>query len=392
MDARQLEERLTLGEDSRHEFKGVAKSGFTIDAGALAKAVAAMANTAGGYVILGAEDDGTVTGIGDMKQADALMRKVSDVCLQTVQKSVSCTQHKLQLRGATVLAVEVPAFSVDRPHFVGGVTYVRDANRSRQATPDELIRIVQSVNYHFDEQRVDRSGLDDIDPSVVLPLLGAGHDPSALDTHTAAALRALKCLDDDGVPTVAGILLLGRDPARWFPDARISAVRFRGDDSLSEFVDRKEILGRLTDQVRIALEFLDLYVGAPSVIEGHERRELGVPRIAYREAVLNAVMHRDYRVASQIKVFVFDDRLEIVNPGGLLNRLTLDSIRLGGISQRRNPVVAGLVGRLATQRLESVGVGVPEMVRAMRGRGLPDPAFSIEGGHFRVVLRAKPAP
>lgn len=389
MDARQLEERLTLGEDSRHEFKGVARNGFTIDGGTLAKAITAMANTAGGYVILGVEDDGTVTGIGDMKQADALMRKVSDVCLQNVQRAVSCTQHKLQLRGLGVLAVEVPAFSVDRPHFVGGVAYVRDANRSRQATRDELIRIVQSVNYHFDEQRVDRSTLDDIDPGVVLPLLGPGYDASALDTHTTATLRALKCLDD-GVPTVAGILLLGRDPERWFPDARISAVRFRDHDSLSEFIDRKEIQGRLTDQVRIALEFLDLHVGAPSAIEGHERRELGVPRIAYREAVLNAVMHRDYRIASQVKIFVFDDRIEFVNPGGLLNHLTLDSIRIGGISQRRNPVIAALVGRLAAQRPESVGIGVPEMIRAMRGRGLPDPEFSVEGGHFRVVLRSKP--
>jgi ATP-dependent DNA helicase RecG len=391
MDARQLEERLTLGEDSRHEFKGVARNGFTIDAGTLAKAIAAMANTAGGYVILGVEDDGTVTGIGDMKQADALMRKVSDVCLQNVQRSVSCAQHKLQVRGAAVLAVEVPAFSVDRPHFVGGVAYVRDANRSRQATRDELIRIVQSINYHFDEQKVDRATLADIDPTVVLPLLGPGYDARALDAHMTAMLRALKCVDDDGVPTIAGMLLLGREPEHWFPDARITALRFGEGDSLSEFIDRKEIQGRLTDQVRVALEFLDLHVGAPSVIEDHERRELGVPRIAYREAVLNAVMHRDYRIASQIKVFVFDDRIEFVNPGGLLNHLTLDSIRIGGISQRRNPVLASLVGRLAAQRPESVGIGVPEMIRSMRGRGLPDPEFSVEGGHFRVVLRSQPA-
>ena len=106
-----------------------------------------------------------------------------------------------------------------------------------------------------------------------------------------------------------------------------------------------------------------------------------------REALNNAVAHRDYRAASQIRVFVFDDRVEIINPGGLLNRLTLDSVRLGGISQRRNPVVASLLARLAKR--ENLGVGVPEMIRLMSERGLPEPEFELPAGHFRVTLRTR---
>lgn len=390
MDAHRIEERLTLGEDSRHEFKSVARHGFTIDARDLAKEIAALANTAGGYIVLGVEDDGSVTGVGDMQQADALMLKVADVSLQTVQKAVTCTQHKLRVHDQALLVVEVPSHSPDRPHFVGGLAYVRDANRSRQATRDELIRMLESADYHFDEQLVGGSTLADIDPGLVAPLLGSGYAPGLLEDHRLPVLRALKCLGDDDVPTVAGVLLLGRDPTRWLPDARISAVRFPGSTLGPEFLDRKEFHGRLTEQLRLAMEFLEVHVLAPARIEGWERRELGLPSLALREALVNAIMHRDYRAASQIKLFVFDDRVEIVNPGGLLNRLTLDSIRLGGISQRRNPVIASLVARIAEQRLESVGIGVPEMLRAMRERALPAPEFSLEGGHFRVVLHARP--
>lgn len=89
---------------------------------------------------------------------------------------------------------------------------------------------------------------------------------------------------------------------------------------------------------------------------------------------------------------MFDDRVEIVNPGGLLNSLTVDTIRLLGTSQRRNPVLAALVTRLEARRVEGVGIGVPRLIEAMRARRLPDREFSVEGGHFRVVLRAAPSP
>jgi len=115
--------------------------------------------------------------------------------------------------------------------------------------------------------------------------------------------------------------------------------------------------------------------------------EEGIPEKVLREAVLNAVAHRDYRAASQVRIFVFDDRVEFVNPGELLNQLTLEGIQLGGISQRRNPVVAALLAR--ARRRESLGMGVLEMIRLMRERKLPPPEFSVAAGHFKVVLRLR---
>lgn len=295
MDARQLEERLTLGEDSRHEFKSVARNNFTIDAGDLAKAIAAMANTAGGYVILGVEDDGTASGIGDAKQADALMRKVADATLNRLRSPVTCTQYKLRVNNVAVLVVEVPGFSPDRPHLVDGLAYVRDANRSRSATRDEQVRMLESVDYHFDEQPVRDSTLADLEPSVVLPLLGDDADPAAV--ASPEALRALKCVDADGAPTVAGLLVLGRDPCRFLPEARISALRLPGREVGLEITHHEEITGRLGEQFEAAVRFLDVHVAAPSSMQGYDRVQTGLPPAAVREAVLNAIIHRDYRPA-----------------------------------------------------------------------------------------------
>lgn len=389
MDSRQLEERLKLGEDSRHEFKSVAHTGFKIDAGDLAKEIAALANTAGGYVILGVEDDGAVSGIGDAKQSDRLMLQVSDVCLNRLRPSVTCSQYKLGIRGGTVLVVEVTGFSPARPHLVDNVAYVRDANRKRPATRDEQVRMLESVDYHFDEQAVRDASIADLDPTVLLPLLGDAADPSAATPDT---LRALQCLTAEGQPSLAGLLVAGRDPGRFLRDARISALRLPGREIGGDISHHEEITGRLGDQFRAAVTFLDVHVPAPSSVQGYDRVHTGLPPAAVREAVLNAIIHRDYRMASQIKIFVFDDRVEIVNPGGLLNSVTLDSIRLLGTSQRRNPLIAALVTQLEARRVEGAGIGIPRLINATRARGLPDPEFSVDGGHFRVVLRTRPAP
>ncbi len=162
----------------------------------------------------------------------------------------------------------------------------------------------------------------------------------------------MKCVEEGGVPTVAGVLLFGQDPQRWFPDARISAVRFPGASVSGEFADRKEIGGNLLQQLDHAMTFAP----TPARISGLERVEHGIPEVVLREALVNALAHRDYRAASQVRLFVFSDRLEIIS-GGWLNHLTIDSIRLAGISLRRNPIISSLLAR--ARRQESLASASP---------------------------------
>lgn len=388
MDQARLEERLRLGEDSRTEFKSVAANNFDADVGVLAPAVAALANSGGGQIFLGVEDDGTPTGVGTVAQADALMRKVSQACRDRVRPALACEVTKALVANVLLLVVDVPGFAPDRPYLVDGVLFVRDGSQVQRGTRADLIRITQSVDYHFDEQPVRGPGREDLDLSVAQEFLAGAYGRGVEPGEVPAYLRTLGCLDAADTPTVAGVLFFGREPQRWLPDATISAVRIRGTEASAEFLDREEIGGRLTDQYRGAAAFLSKHLVAPSRVEGWERKELGIPAEVLREAVLNALAHRDYRMASQTRIFVYDDRVEVVNPGELLNRLTLESIRLG-ISQRRNPRIAALLVRAHSARREHLGVGIPEMYRLMQERGLPEPVFRIEGGHFRVALHER---
>lgn len=264
MDTEALKRRISLGEDSATKFKSAAKAGFRLDADAVAKEIAALANSGGGELIVGVEDDGAVSGLGDSKQADQALALV--------------------------------------------------------AQPDRC------------------------------------RHPHVRQRSTAVA-----------------------------PDARVSAVRVAGTAFSGDFATRLEIPGRLGKQTDDAVAFLTNNTPAPARIQGMERSEQGIPEAVLREAMLNALVHRDYRAASQVRLVVFTDRVEIVNPGILLNHLTIESIRLGGISQRRNPVLAALLAR--ARRRENLGFGVPEMLRLLHTHGFPEPEFEQAGGHFRLVIR-----
>lgn len=384
MDPDAFHQRLRLGEDSRTEFKSVAKKGFRVEVQAIAKALVALANTGGGEVFLGVEDDGTVSGTGSPKHLDKLMLQVSQICRDVVQPPIVCRQVKAEVGEHIMLVVEVPAHAPERPFAANGKYYVRDANRSREATRAELIRLLESESFHYDEQPVSGASLDDLDLEEARRLLTRAFKLQAED-RVLSYLRALSCLEDD-VPTLTGVLFFGRDPQRFFLDAMVSAALVPGKVPRLDLADRREIRGTFESQLEGARAFLAKHLAQASRIRGWKREDLALlPDEVLREALVNALVHRDYRSASQVRLLIYDDRVEIINPGELLNRLTVEKIRLGGLSQKRNPVIASLSARL--EQRENLGFGVPEMFRRMAEHGCPEPEIDTGGGHFRLVLR-----
>jgi ATP-dependent DNA helicase RecG len=378
-----LRNRLRLGEDSRTEFKRADDSALK----SIEKALVAFANSGGGEVFVGVEDDGTPTGVGSTTDADRWMRQITQLCQTRIEPALSCRIDKAETDGHLLLIVEIPAWTPNRPYRSGHIYYVRSGAESREASRDELVRMLQSRAIHFDEEPVRGASATDLDEAAVDRFLAA-HYPRFSPDRRASYLRALKCYDDADRPTVTGVLFFGCDPQRFFADSYITAIRFRGARVSDEIADRKTFSGGLLAQAESAAQFLDIHVPSPVAIEGFTRKEKGIPTSVLREALHNALAHRDYVVASQVRIFAFDDRVEITNPGALLNRMTLDSIRIGGISQRRNPAIAAILTRSGL--VELAGNGVPQMIDAMEAAGLPEPEFAVEGGHFRVVLRVRP--
>lgn len=389
MDTRSIAQRIRLGEDSETELKSVAHSGFKLTSElqqAIAKEVTAFANSGGGWLILGAEDDGTPTGVGTPEQADTILRQVTQICQTQVHPALFCRTTKAEVDAKLLLVVEVPPWSPNRPYRTGSKFHVRDGAMAREATQEDLIRMLTSQAVHFDEQAARGATREDLDDAAIASFLKRVY-PNETVRDVTTYLRALKCLDGDE-PTITGILFFGRDPQRFFPDARVSAVRFPGEQFASTMVDRKDFGGTIFQQIESAERFLADHVASPSHVEGWKRVDTGVPVPVLREALHNALAHRDYNAASQTRLFVFSDRVEIINPGILLNRLTAESIQLGGISQRRNPAIAALIVRALGR--ENLGMGVPRMFEEMRAAGLPDPEIDLAGGHFRLVLHTLP--
>jgi ATP-dependent DNA helicase RecG len=205
-------------------------------------------------------------------------------------------------------------------------------------------------------------------------------------------LRLLHDLDGDPTLSVAAVLVFGAAPQRWLSHSRVSAVAFAGHDEDSDILDRREITGRLpniVDDVRI---FLDRNIRAPAREHGFGREDILLyDRTALGEAVVNAVAHRDYTLSgSQIRLFLFRDRIEVRSPGRLPNSVTLENIKLG-VHAERNRAICTLLTQLGY--MSAIGTGVPRLIvrlsRQLAGR---EPEFTLVGEELRVRIWARPMP
>lgn len=181
---------------------------------------------------------------------------------------------------------------------------------------------------------------------------------------------------DAGLPKNAAALFFGREPERKFPHAVIRCLRFKGLDKV-HIIDDKTFGGPLYQQYLDALSWIESKLEVEYIIKGTgPRQEIWeIPLDVFKEAVMNAICHRDlYEEGATIMVEVYDDRVEISNPGGLLPVVAAE---FGHKSMSRNPLVFGLFTRMHV--VEKVGSGVPRMRELMKDAGLPEPIFSTKG-------------
>jgi len=192
------------------------------------------------------------------------------------------------------------------------------------------------------------------------------------------------------VPTLAGVLFFAPDPQHFYPSLTITFLRFAGtttarpDPEAPLYLDNREFRGPIPAMIEAARAAVFQHVGRRAVVLGFRRQEVpDYPEIAVREAIINAVAHRDYtRVGSFIQIRLFDDRLEVQSPGGLAGGLTVND--LVHEQYTRNPRIMRLLEDLGY--VERRGVGIDEMIAATQKVGLPRPAFEDRGTSFWVTL------
>jgi ATP-dependent DNA helicase RecG len=385
----EIRRQLQVAEDSHWEFKAVQFAGNRPRSPSredLADEIAAFANADGGVLLCGVTDDGEVQGMS-RDQIVALDSLMVETSTDSIRPAVRIRTNHRQLDGRLLLVVDVP--EGDAQHDSPGGSYVRVGGTKRRMTSDERLRLAQRRGQarfaSYDEQTVPGTGFETLEKSLWRSLLSA---EGAAEPQSALVKLALLANDDTGIlrATVAGVLLCTRNPEQWLPNAGITATRYRGDDRASGQIDAQEIAGPLDRQIGDAVAFAmrNMRVAARKA-----PARVNLPQYSERalfEAIVNAVVHRDYSVrGSKIRLSMFEDRLEVQSPGSLPNNLTLESMearqatRNGALTSvlARMPV-GGMSGSEDRQYImERRGDGVPIILRETRELSGKQPEYRL---------------
>lgn len=356
----------------------------------------------GGIIIFGIDekDNFAIKGVYD---AQDLQKKVTEQCKQ-MEPAVRALFTMCEIGEKILVSAEIPGVDVsDRPVFYKGVgrikgSYIRVGESDEPMGEYEIysyeafrkrirddIRIVKGAKIQlFDEKRMaeylsrvksERRNLaDNVSDDEILELMG---------------------VTSDGTPTLAGLMTFSKYPQTYFPQLCITAVALPGTEmgetgtDGERFIDNKRITGAIPDMLEEAVEFVRTNSRTKTIIDDNGKRvdKNEYPIKAVREAILNALVHRDYSIYTEntpIRIEMYRDRMEVTNSGGLYGKISIDA--LGKVHpETRNAALANMLELLNIT--ENRYSGIPTMRREFLNAGLPAPNFSVIHGEFKVVMR-----
>lgn len=337
------------------------------------KEIIAFANTDGGEIYVGVARDGSITGV---ENAEAEMEKISNMIRDGIKPDLTAytSIERIEEAGKALIRVSIsrglkrPYHLTDKGLKPAGV-FVRHGVSSVPAA-DEAIRqmLKESDGTAFDKARSINQELTFVYAEKIFQERQVAFDE--------ARKRTLELLDADGYYTNAALLL--SDQCGHI----IRCAVYEGTGK-SKFKTRKEFFGSILKQLDDMFSFLSLNNNLRSTFDGLRRIDYAdYPEEALREALLNAVVHRDYDYSGSIIINIYDDRMEFISLGGLVKGLTLEDIK-GGVSQPRNTVIANVFYRL--ELIESYGTGIQRMLESYAGSGF-EPEFAPAPASFVVTL------
>ena len=406
-DSDRLQRQLELGEDTCVEFKQAAFDGDRLQAphrNSIADELASFGNTIGGTLIFSVSDAGEVQPLS-RKEMDALEAFVREICSDSIRPALMVNNRLLALpNGSAALVAEVEQSA--QVHKSPGGYLFRQGSATRELSPEALNRLFQKRGRSGllgpDEVIVAGSGPNTLDEALADRFLSSrATEPSLVQLTKLGLVRE----DENGVvrATVAGVLLGAKRPDHHIPGAVIEAVRYRGTVlGQASQQDAATITGPMDQQIREAVQFVRLNTRlAARKAPGRKETPQYDPRAVF-EAIVNAAVHRDYSMENaKIRLFIFDDRLELYSPGALPNTLPIEAMR--NRQATRNETLASVLRALEVEGidgsgdrqyfLELRGEGVPiiyEETRALTGR---EPEFALIGGaELRLTLPSATPP
>lgn len=352
----------------------------------LAEALVALANGDGGTIVLGANADGRLVTTIWEEEAEAALREAASFCRPPVPSQF----QSIELPTGHFIGIQAPR-STDLHSLADGRVLVRRHDENRPLNGEE-IRLLASArpSIDFESEVVAGAKPGDLSTEFIDEYLEKRADRTGTRAENKTQLMyEIGATDREGNPTLIGTLLFGRNPQAFLPQSGIVFVRFagteaRGEDGNIGYSRREELGGTVAKLIERAwtIVFDEMRVGA--TVNGLERQDvLEYPRFAVREALVNAVAHRDYRIrGKRIEIRMFADRLEIHSPGGLPGYMTIDNLVDEHYS--RNPRLVN--GLYQYGFIEELGLGIDHMIEEMVQAGHPAPVFRATPHSFTVVL------
>jgi len=344
--------------------------------------VCAFANASGGIVLIGVDDANTIKGITiDNAKRSAIQNSINEI-----SPVLKCDFNIVEVDGKDIAVIEVPS-GQNKPYVLSGAIYVRQGPNSQKLTTVEEMRdfFQQADKIYFDDAIcVDANMQNDIiKENIDTFRIHAGLVNATPDEQL---FTNLKLIANDGHLKNGTVLFFGSNPEKFFEKAVIRCVAFEGTDK-RYIVDDKVMTGTLYQQYQKSMIWLKSKLDVRYDIEGEggkPRKELWeIPETAFKEIIINSLAHRDYYdKGARITIEVFDDRVEISNPGGLVS--AVPKSEFGKRSASRNPLIFGLFERM--RLVEQIGSGITRIRDVMNDEGLTPPEFNIDG-MFTVTLR-----
>jgi ATP-dependent DNA helicase RecG len=367
------------------------------DARMIAENLVAFANTDGGTVVMGLSEDGRP---GSRLDADALtkaLREADTLCSPSI---VTGNWEPVEMDdGHVVYAVRVPR-SIELHALTDGRVLMREELKNRPLGGQEILKLASAKSTgDFESEPVPGASKDDLSRVMIDEYMEkrAERTKRPYNGKIDDLLREIGAIDNADRPTVSGVMLFSEYPQHWLPQCGIVFAKFvgktpRGENGLAGYTRREELVGSLPRLIEATWNLIWSEMAVSAVVKGLEREEsYEYPKFAVREAIVNAICHRDYRLKGRrIEVRMYSDRLEVISPGGLPGFITIDNIVDEHFS--RNPRIVN--GLFQWGYIEELGLGIDRMMEEMEEAGHRPPMFDARPYSFSVTLsnsREKPS-
>ncbi len=384
MEAIELLEIISRGEDGRHQFKATY---IKEEKDSLASEMVAFSNSGGGQIIIGVNNNGTRSGL-NASDIDRLNQMISNAASQSVRPPINPSTENIALEDGLVIVVTV-LDGISKPYMDNsGAVWVKSGADKRKVTSrEEIQRMFQGAGLiHGDEIPANGLTISDLDVDYFRSFFerAFGESLESQDLPLDKILENMN-LARDGNLNIAGALLFAQRPQFRLPVFIIKAVSYPGNDiHETEYLDSQDFSGKFADVFQKTMSFI---IGNLRSVQGDQNvNSVGVPeipKIVLEELLTNALIHRDYFISAPIRIFIFSNRIEIISPGHLPNNLTVENIKTGN-SNIRNPILASFATKILPYR--GLGNGIRRALKEYPEIDLIDDKGS---NLFKVIIKRR---